>query len=89
MSRTGKVFIPHSNFSSVTGRMQGKGGSILISQGGPGAGSSYTSVDDYVATTGVPHPMAGKGLENLGKKLESLSLKQPKPMKVKNIKFNL
>jgi hypothetical protein len=68
-------------------RMQGKGGSVLLNQGGAGAGSSYDSVDEYIATTGR-NPMSGSGA--LSKKLESLSLAvKPQKNKIKNIKFNL
>jgi hypothetical protein len=67
--------------------MQGKGGSVLLNQGGAGAGSSYDSVDEYIATTGR-NPMSGSGA--LSKKLESLSLAvKPQKNKIKNIKFNL
>lgn len=92
MARTFLVYLPNIKRSRVSStvratRMRGSGGSVLISKGGPGVGSSYDGVDDYVATTGR-NPMSGTG--NLGKKLESLSLSlKPKPTKLKNIKFNL
>lgn len=88
-----KVFIPRLNHTTLTrhrkGKMQGKGGSVLLSTGGPGAGSSYDSVSEYVATTGRPDLVSGRGA-SLNKKLASLSLavRQPKP-RSKNIKFNL
>ena len=67
------------------GAMRGCGmGSVLLNRGGPGAGSSYTSIDDYIKTTGV-NPTRGSGL---GEKLGSLIVK-PVQKKVKNIQFSM
>lgn len=88
-----KVFIPGLKHSAVSrhrkGRIEGRGGSVLLSTGGPGGGSSYDSVSEYVATTGRPNLVSGKGA-SLNRKLANLTMavKQPK-IKAKNIKFNL
>ena len=58
----------------------GVGGSILLSKGGPGVGSSYDSVEEYKKITGT-------GM--LGNKLRSLIVKPVgNPMK-KNIRFDI
>ena len=62
-----------------------KGGSILLSRGGPGAASSYESAEDYHSTTGRGLGLglyAGAGLTNL-KQLAPKSLSA----KPKNIKW--
>lgn len=59
-------------------------GSVLLNRGGAGSGSSYTSIDDYIKTTGV-NPNRGSGL---GEKLGSLIVK-PVQRKVKNIQFSM
>lgn len=78
-----------------TGRtiMSGEGmGSVLLRTGGPGAGSSYQDLDDYIATTGI-NPMAragvvsssGTGLGNkISAKLSKLNV-VPEGVKRKNI----
>jgi hypothetical protein len=67
------------------GAMRGCGmGSVLLNRGGPGVGSSYTSIDDYIKTTGV-NPARGSGL---GEKLGSLIVK-PVQKKMKNIQFSM
>jgi hypothetical protein len=70
--------------------IKGKGmGSVLLRTGGPGGGSSYSSLDDYVSTTGLPLPsISGRGLGSISKKLEALTIK-PSGKKIKNIKFDL
>ena len=50
------------------------GGSVLLNKGGAGSGSSYSSIDDYIETT---------GRNPLGNKLSKLLLKP----KHHNIKF--
>ena len=96
MVRTSLVYVPNLAHSGLTrqtkGKIQGKGGAVLLRDGGAGAGSSYDSIDEYIATTGRNPLMRGGAVQShLGKKLESLSLavKPPKPSKIKNIKFNL
>lgn len=65
--------------------MEGRGmGSVLLSKGGAGAGSSYTSMDDYMAITGNS-PARGSGL---GEKLHKLVVK-PLTKKPQNIKFDM
>jgi len=110
------AYIPTIKYSSLSypkskARLQGKGASVLLQKGGSGGGSSFSGIDDYVATTGRnPYAPIGSGLpsvqqvkkfsqqevneakpslEKFGKKLESLTLKVPKPNKIKNIRFNL
>jgi len=96
-----RVFLPsgqsvshHKSHSS-----HGKGiGSVLLNGGigGPSAGSSYYSVDDYLETTGVNAMTnsrtaprgSGRGLTKLNGALEKIVLKS-KPSKVKNINFSL
>jgi len=79
--------------------INGKGyGSVLLDdgQGGPGVGSSYTSIDDYINTTGInPYSKEtnnlGRGLKSMNAKIESLLVKSKKhnPKKDKNINFNI
>lgn len=57
-----------------------EGGSLLLQKGGPGAGSSYSSTDEYNETT-------GRGMDGVNAKLRSLMEKPLK--KKKNIKFSL
>ncbi len=66
-------------------------GSVLLSKGGPGVGSSYSDMDDYIATTGInPYTRAGvvqkrgKGLSDLSSKLSKLNV-VPDGAKRKNI----
>jgi len=65
--------------------MEGTGmGSVLLSKGGAGSGSSYTSMDDYMNITGN-NPARGSGL---GEKLHKLIVK-PLTRKPTNIKFDM
>ena len=73
--------------------MKGEGmGSVLLSKGGGGAGSSYMDMDDYISTTGInPYARAGvsrpsgSGLgKKLSEKLSKLSV-IPDGVKRKNI----
>ncbi len=76
--------------------MKGCGGSVLLDggQGGAGAGSSYSSLDDYMTTTNRnPYLSSGRGLGGtdrnaLNKKIQSLMVKTP-VKKTKNINFSL
>lgn len=71
----------HAHKSSV---ISGSGmGSVLLRTGGPGAGSSYLDIDDYIATTGLnpltkANPtLGGKGLaDRLGQKLSNLNIEK-------------
>lgn len=67
--------------------MEGRGmGSVILNKGGAGSGSSYTSIDDYINTTGNSIPSArGSGL---GEKLHKLIVK-PLTRKPQNIKFDM
>jgi hypothetical protein len=65
-------------------RLAGSGmGSVLMNKGGAGAGSSYSSVNDYEATTGLNVKGAG-----LGEKLSKLMVK-PLNKKPHNIRFEM
>jgi hypothetical protein len=52
-------------------------GSILLNTGGGGGASSYSDMDDYIATTGI-NPYARKGMETSGTGMKSLSDKLSK-----------
>jgi hypothetical protein len=71
-----------------TSLMKGKGvGAVLLNKGGSGAGSSYSSLDDYINTTS---PLTqGRGLGKMNDKLENLLIKTSKGKKEKNITFSL
>lgn len=90
-----KLPMRNTTIRSHTGRtmVTGQGmGSVLLRTGGPGAGSSYMDMDDYIATTGI-NPMAragvisssGTGLgKKISQKLSKLSV-VPEGVKRKNI----
>ena len=87
-----RIYAPTSNHKGFSRHTRGKmiGGSLLL-DGGLGGGSSYSGVDDYIATTGR-NPMKGGSLgKNLTAKLGKLSVIQPTPTtkKPKNINFTL
>ena len=77
--------------------IKGKGmGSVLLDRGGTGNGSSYSSLDDYISTTGenpmsstIVKSLGGRGLGSMNKKIESLLVKSNKGKKEKNINFNM
>jgi hypothetical protein len=84
----------HSGFSRHTrGRIGGSGFSPLLLDGGLGGGSSYSSIDEYIATTGRnPGRVAGNGLgKSFTDKLGGLNAVKPetKSRKPKNINFSL
>jgi len=58
-------------------------GSVLLNKGGAGSGSSYSSIGDYLETTG--NKIGGTGL---GEKLNKLIVK-PLTKKPQNIKFEM
>ncbi len=65
-------------------RLAGCGmGSVLMNKGGAGGGSSYSSVDNFEATTGLNVKGAG-----LGEKLSKLMVK-PLTKKPHNIRFEM
>jgi hypothetical protein len=100
-----KIYMPMANGTIKTAtrkHISGRGyGTVLLNGGlgGYGGGSSYSSIDDYINTTGVDpyagEPISmGKGIRNLSSmnsKLENLLVKSNKknPKKEKNINFNL
>lgn len=76
--------------------VQGRGmGSVVIRKGGPGAGSSYADLQDYIDTTGnnpenyaenFSRRMSGIGGSGISKKLSSrLEKLKLEPSKRKNI----
>lgn len=69
--------------------VHGKGmGSVLLQTGGPGAGSSYMDMDDYIATTGInPYTRAqGTGVtKKISSKLSKLNISPPTVTRRKNI----
>lgn len=88
--------LPFSNatMKASTSQVNAKGegmGSVLLRTGGPGAGSSYMDIDDYIRTTGI-NPKArmskqtssGEGLKKLNSKLLKLQV-EPQGVKRKNI----
>ena len=84
----------HSSYARFgRGKMVGKGYSPLLLDGGLGGGSSYSSVDDYIATTGRnPTAVKGSGLaKSFTDKLGGLmAIKPPlSSKKPKNINFTL
>ncbi len=97
-SNTKSIKLPFSNavLKSHSGKLiskvSGSGmGSVLLQKGGPGAGSSYSDIDDYIATTGInPYARAskkssGSGISNkLSEKLSKLAV-VPDSVKRKNI----
>lgn len=94
MNRSKTVYIPHLNKSNLSrnirGSKRGSGiGSVLL-DGGMGGQSSYSSIDDYLATTNAPPPigMGLAGLDKIRNKMENLVIK-PSNRKVKNIKFSI
>ena len=93
-----RVYCPSSRYCGnsrhTRGVMRGKGIGTMLLDGGIGGGSSYESIDDYIATTGRNPNIAsmgtrtGRGLGSISSKLESLQVKNQKT-KPKNIKFHL
>lgn len=90
-----KLPMRNATIQSHSGRVMSKGegmGSVLLRTGGPGAGSSYMDLDDYIATTGI-NPMARAGVvkpsgtgitKKISEKLSKLSI-VPEGAKRKNI----
>jgi hypothetical protein len=103
---THHIFLPHSsaklralNRASMNSRIQGRGAPTFLLDGGIGGQSSYTSVEDYMNTTGrdpytnklnrpqvIPAHVSGSGLaDKIASKLSKLSLEKPSKPKKKNI----
>lgn len=84
---------------STRHHIKGRGnGSVLLDggEGGYGAGSSYSSLNDYIDTTGLnplkgqPLQTSGRGLASMNSKLENLLVRNKKPTKKeKNITFHM
>jgi len=72
------------------GAKTGKGVGAVLLDGGMGGQSSYSSIDNYLATTTAPVPvgMGLKGLDKIRSKMENLIIK-PSIRKPKNIKFTI
>lgn len=96
ITSTKYVKLPFSHGTLKQGRKHigGTGmGSVLLRTGGPGAGSSYMDMDDYIKTTGInPYARAsakasGEGLKKLTDKLSKLG--SDKGPKRKNIVMSL
>lgn len=99
--RSSAVYHPLISFGAKSyqtrGRMKGKGSFLL--DGGLGGQSSYSSIDDYIATTGRnPNTLSNMGGMGLTKAMPSMKKEEMneriknmmvKPAKTKNIKFNL
>jgi len=95
-----KVYLPTSNGIMITATRKIKGtgnGSVLLQKGGPGAGSSYGSIDNYFNETGIDATKApkmsssiGNGINKINSSLEKLLVKSKgERKKEKNINFNL
>ena len=97
---TQRAYMPTSGGTIHTGRrrhIHGRGmGSVLLNKGGAGSGSSYSSIDDYIATTHnnpYANPIVGgslgkRSLLSMNKKIEGLLVKS-NHKKEKNINFNI
>jgi len=59
------------------------GGSFLLSKGGAGDASSYSSPQEYRAITGKGHCMSGCGFDAL----QNLEIRSKGGKKIKNIQF--
>ena len=74
--------------------VHGKGmGSVLLQTGGPGAGSSYMDMDDYIATTGInPYTRSAQGTgvtKKISSKLSKLNISPPTVTRRKNIVMSM
>ena len=92
-STTRHIKLPFSNakMTAHTKGLYGRGmGSVLLRTGGGGNASSYSDMDDYIATTGI-NPYARKGMEgsgmmkSLSDKLSKLNIEPKLHVKKKNI----
>ena len=90
------------NRASIKPIMHGSGAPTFLLDGGVGGQSSYSSIEDYMKTSGrnpydnkinrlqnVPALKSGTGLaDKIAHKLSKLSLDKPKKIKRKNIVMN-
>ena len=86
--------ITHGNILGRKTPFGGGMGSLLLSRGGGGSGSSYTSTNEYHDITGRPVPQGSglgagipKSLKGVNEKLQNLLAKPSQ--KKKNIVFNM
>ena len=93
---TQRAYVPgmkHYGLSRHTrGRMEGKGIGAVLLDGGMGGASSYSGVDDYIASTNTnPYDIKGQGLgKSITSKLGKLNIqKLPSKKKTANINFSL
>jgi len=103
MPNGSRIFRPHTIQGKVViHKKSGTGmGSVLLNKGGPGSGSSYTSMNDYLHTTegkGLGSKLPSKNTMGLGlggmieHRLQSLQLKpelKQYKKKADNISFSL
>ena len=90
---SGQVFRPHTiHGRTIVKPSRALGMGALLLDGGKGHGSTYHSVEDYLATTNRPKNEkslgTGLGAGHFKDKLDSLLVKS-QPKKPKNIKFNM
>ncbi len=85
-TRVAKFPFSNAAMTSHTKKMSGSGmGSVLLRTAGPGAGSSYSDIDDYIRTTGVnPYTRnsksigpEGSGMKGVASKLARLNIEKP------------
>lgn len=90
------------NRASIRPMIHGTGAPSFLLDGGIGGQSSYSSIEDYMNTTGrnpysntmqrsqnIPATKSGSGLaDKIANKLSKLSLDKPKKIKKKNIVMN-
>jgi hypothetical protein len=94
MNRANLAHFPRMNKTIVSrhtrGSKQGRGIGAVILDGGMGGQSSYSSIDNYLATTSAPPPIGSglKGLDKIRSQMENLIIK-PSVKKPKNIKFSI
>lgn len=93
---THKAYCPcmkHYGLSRNTrGSIQGRGIGAVLLDGGMGGASSYSGIDDYIATTNTnPYDVRGQGLgKSITSKLGKLNIqKLPSKKKAQNINFSL
>lgn len=94
MNRSKIIYLPKMSKSMSSlhtrGSKQGKGIGAVMLDNGMGGQSSYSSIDNYLATTNAPVPVGSgiKGLDKIRNKMENLVIK-PSMRKPKNIKFSI
>jgi hypothetical protein len=89
----GIFYVPHLKYAGKThntkGKMMGMGYVPPLLDNGGGTSNSYSSIDDYMMTTGKS-PTKGLGLsKSFTDKLSNLNMSKPTSKKPKNINFTL